>query len=97
MIGLLSAIIGETEEAIAWLERAFEGRDPTLLTAIPRRRNTGLRCRGMFDTRIAVLGRGYAEVRIRAAGEARRLGQLLPDQVPQKVWWTIWAGRGGAA
>ncbi len=30
-----------------------------------------------------------ADVRIRAAGEARRLGQLLPDQVPQKVWWTI--------
>ncbi len=32
-IALLSAMIGETEEAMIWLERAYEDRDPGLLAA----------------------------------------------------------------
>ena len=32
-IAILSAIIGETEEAMTWLERAHEERDPLLLFA----------------------------------------------------------------
>ncbi len=33
VIAFLSAIIGETEEAMTWLERAYEERDPLLLNA----------------------------------------------------------------
>ena len=32
-IALLSAMIGETEEAMIWLERAYEERDPMLIFA----------------------------------------------------------------
>ncbi len=32
-LAVLAAIIGETEEAMTWLERAYEERDPTLLAA----------------------------------------------------------------
>ena len=33
VIAFQSAMIGETEEAMTWLERAYEKRDPGLLTA----------------------------------------------------------------
>ncbi len=33
VIALGSATIGETEEGMTWLERAYEEREPTLLTA----------------------------------------------------------------
>ncbi len=33
VIAFQSAMIGETEEAMTWLERAYEERDPGLLTA----------------------------------------------------------------
>ena len=33
VIALLSAPIGETEEAMTWLERAYEERDPLLINA----------------------------------------------------------------
>jgi hypothetical protein len=32
-IAWLSALIGETEEAMTWLERAYEERDPLLVNA----------------------------------------------------------------
>ena len=32
-IAVRSAVIGETEEAFAWLERAYEEREPLLLLA----------------------------------------------------------------
>ncbi len=56
LIALHSAIIGETEEAMTWLERAYEDRDPLLLFAKIDRRFDPLRSDPRFDDLLRRIG-----------------------------------------
>ena len=52
----LSATIGETEEAMTWLERAYEERDPLLITAKIDPRLDSLRSDPRFDDLLRRIG-----------------------------------------
>ncbi len=56
VIALLSPTIGETEEAMTWLERAYEERDPLLLQAKTDPRLDPLRSDPRFDDLLRRIG-----------------------------------------
>ncbi len=55
-IALFSAMIGETEEAMTWLERAYEERDPALLCAKTDANLDPLRSDPRFDDLLRRIG-----------------------------------------
>ncbi len=55
-IAVRSAVIGETEEAMPWLERAYEERDPLLVNAKTEPRLDPLRSDPRFDDLLRRIG-----------------------------------------
>ncbi len=56
MIGFSLAVIGETEEAMTWLERAYEGREPLLINAKTEPRLDSLRSDPRFQDLLRRIG-----------------------------------------
>ncbi len=56
LIALLSALIGETDEAMTWLERAYDERDPLLILAKVDPRLDPLRSDPRFDDLLRRIG-----------------------------------------
>ncbi len=55
-IAFVSALIGETEEAMTWLERAYEEREPLLINAKTDPRLDPLRSDPRFDDLLRRIG-----------------------------------------